>query len=93
MKYLIEKLDPITYTYNYSLIEGEALIDGLEKISYEVKFEGRAEGGSISKVRSKYYTKGDFVLKAEEIKAGKERVLAMYKVVEAYLLNNPDAYA
>nr|GMD81716.1 major allergen Pru ar 1-like [Ipomoea batatas] len=41
----------------------------------------------------KYYTKGDFKLNEEEIKAGKEKVMGMYKAVEAFLLQNPEAYA
>ncbi|CAK9150971.1 unnamed protein product, partial [Ilex paraguariensis] len=65
----------------------------LQKITYEIKFQQSPDGGSISKVTSKYYTDGDFALDEEEIKAGKEKVWAMYKVVEAYLLQNPDAYA
>ncbi|CAA2964657.1 major allergen Pru ar 1-like [Olea europaea subsp. europaea] len=92
VKYQIDELNEKTLTYKYSLVEGDALIEGLEKITYEVKFEPSPDGGSISKVTSKYYTKGDFVLKEEDIKAGKERVLGMYKVVEDYLLKNPDAY-
>ncbi|XP_022848816.1 major allergen Pru ar 1-like [Olea europaea var. sylvestris] len=92
VKYQIDELNDKTLTYKYSLVEGDALIEGLEKITYEVKFEPSPDGGSISKVTSKYYTKGDFVLKEEDIKAGKERVLGMYKVVEDYLLKNPDAY-
>ncbi|KAL3506004.1 hypothetical protein ACH5RR_031386 [Cinchona calisaya] len=92
LKYQIDELNEETYTYNYTLIEGGALTDKLEKITYEVKFEPTPEGGSVSKVTSKYYTKDDFVLNEEEIKAGKEKVLGMYKVVEAYLLQNLDAY-
>ncbi|XP_051152834.1 major strawberry allergen Fra a 1-2-like [Andrographis paniculata] len=92
IKYRIDELDEKTFTYKYTLVEGDSLVDKLEKISYEVKFEQSADGGSISKVTSKYHTKGDFTLKEEEVKAGKERVLAMYKAVEAYLLKNPDAY-
>lgn len=92
VKYQIDELNEKTLMYKYSLVEGDALIEGLEKITYEVKFEPSADGGSISKVTSKYYTKGDFVLKEEDVKAGKERVLGMYKVVEDYLLKNPDAY-
>ncbi|CAA2957012.1 major allergen Pru ar 1-like [Olea europaea subsp. europaea] len=90
--YQIDELNEKTLMYKYSLVEGDALIEGLEKITYEVKFEPSPDGGSISKVTTKYYTKGDFVLKEEDIKAGKERVLGMYKVVEEYLLQNPDAY-
>ncbi|XP_027771452.1 major allergen Pru ar 1-like [Solanum pennellii] len=73
--------------------DGDGLVDNLEKITYDVKFEQSADGGSISKVTSSYYTVGDFKLKEEEIKAGKEKVLAMFKAVEAYLLQNPEAYA
>lgn len=56
------------------MVEGDALVEGLEKITYEVKFEPLPRGGSISKVSSNYYTKDDFKLKEEDIKAGKERV-------------------
>lgn len=92
VKYHIDELSEENYTYKYTLLEGDALVENLEKITYEVKFESSASGGTISKVTSKYYTKGDFMLKEEDIKAGKDKVLMMYKVVEAYLLQNPDAY-
>ena len=92
VKYHIDELSEDKYTYNYTLLEGDALVENLEKITYEVKFESSPSGGTISKVTSKYYTKGEFMLKEEDIKAGKEKVLSMYKVVEAYLIQNPDAY-
>ncbi|KAA8527663.1 hypothetical protein F0562_035468 [Nyssa sinensis] len=93
MKHYIDELNEKTYTYKYTLIEGDAMMDKLEKISFEVKLEAAPNGGTISKMTSKYYAKGDFVLTEEEIKAGKEKALGMYKVVEAYLQENPDAYA
>lgn len=92
VKYHVDELSEENYTYNYTLLEGDALVENLEKITYEIKFESSPSGGTLSKVTSKYYTKGDFMLKEEDIKAGKEKVLLMYKVVEAYLLQNPDAY-
>ncbi|KAK6146009.1 hypothetical protein DH2020_019878 [Rehmannia glutinosa] len=92
VKYRVDELNEKTFTYGYTLIEGDSLVDKLGKITYEVKFEESADGGSISKVTSKYFTVGDFSLKEEEVKAGKERVLAMYKAVEAFLIQNPDAY-
>lgn len=92
VKYHIDELNEDTYTYSYTLIEGDALVDKLKKITYDVKLEQSPDGGSISKVTSKYYTLGDFALKEEEIKVGKEKVMAIYKVVEAYLLQNPNAY-
>ncbi|KAH6768219.1 hypothetical protein C2S51_013555 [Perilla frutescens var. frutescens] len=92
VKYRVDELNEKTLTYNYTLVEGDALAEKLEKISYEVKFEQSGDCGSISKVTSKYFTVGDFALKEDEIKAGKERVLGMYKAVEAFLIQNPDAY-
>ncbi|XWS14139.1 hypothetical protein CRYUN_Cryun36dG0097800 [Craigia yunnanensis] len=93
IKNRIDELDEKNFSYRYSLIEGDGLMDKLDKITYEVKFEVTADGGSKNKMTSTYYAKGDFVLTEEEIKAGKEKALAIYKVVEGYLIQNPDAYA
>lgn len=93
LKYNIDELNEEAYAYNYTLVEGDALTDKLEKIAYEVKFEALPGGGTVSKVTSKYYTAGDFVVNEEEIKAGKEKATGMYKAVEAYLVQNPEAYA
>ncbi|KAK5794504.1 major allergen Pru ar 1-like [Gossypium arboreum] len=93
IKNRVDELDEKNFWFKYSLIEGDGMMGKLENITYEVKLESTADGGSINKMTSTYYTKGDFVLTEEEIRAGKEKVLAMYKVGEAYLLQNPDAYA
>ncbi|XP_059632441.1 major allergen Pru ar 1-like [Cornus florida] len=94
LKYRIDELNEETLTYNYTLIEGDASMDKqIESISYEVKLEPCLNGGTISKMTSKYYTKGDVELSEESIKAGKEKAMGMYKVVESYLLENPNAYA
>ncbi|KAK4349119.1 hypothetical protein RND71_031874 [Anisodus tanguticus] len=71
IKYRLDELNEQMFTFKYTMAEGEALIDKLEKITYEVKFEQSADDGSISKVTSKYYTEGAFKLNEEEIKAGK----------------------
>ncbi|RZB64651.1 Major allergen Pru ar 1 [Glycine soja] len=93
IKNRIDEIDEETLTYNYTLIEGEALKDKFASIAHEIKFEAAPDGGSISKVTSKYYLKGDVEINEEDIKASKEIVLGIYKVVEAYLLQNPDVYA
>ena len=92
MKQKVEALDKENFVYSYSVIEGDALMNTLEKITYETKLELSADGGSVCKTTSKYYTIGDFELKEEGIKAGKGKALGMFKAVEAYLLENPDAY-
>ncbi|XP_059632439.1 major strawberry allergen Fra a 1.08-like [Cornus florida] len=94
LKYRIDELNEETFTYNYTLIEGDESMDKqIESISYEVKLEPSPNGGTVSKMKSKYYTKGDVELSEEFIKAGKEKATGMYKVVESYLLQNPEAYA
>ncbi|XP_057430823.1 major allergen Pru ar 1-like [Lotus japonicus] len=96
VKTLVNRVDEInedTFTYNYTLIEGETLKDKFTSIAHETKFEAAPVGGSISKVTNKYYLKGDVEIKEEEIKASKEKVFGIYKVVETYLLGNPDVYA
>ncbi|KAM7488113.1 hypothetical protein LguiB_025597 [Lonicera macranthoides] len=92
VKHRVDALDKDNMTYSYSIIEGDALMDILESISYHIKVEGLADGGSVCKNRSIYHTKGDAKITEEEIKAGKEKAMGMFKAVEAYLLANPDAY-
>ncbi|KAK1426143.1 hypothetical protein QVD17_14812 [Tagetes erecta] len=91
-KHHIDELDEKTFTYKYTLIEGMGISDKIEKVCYDIKFEGSADGGTISKMTTTIYTHGDFEIKEEELKAGKEKISGLYKVVEAYLIKNPDAY-
>ncbi|KAI3738443.1 hypothetical protein L2E82_28475 [Cichorium intybus] len=92
VKHEIDELNEKTLTYKYSLIEGMGISDKIEKVSCEIKFEGAPDGGTLSKMTTTIYTHGDFEIKKEELLAGKEKVLGLYKVVEGYLLKNPDAY-
>ncbi|XVF38794.1 hypothetical protein REPUB_Repub20aG0132600 [Reevesia pubescens] len=92
MKEKVEALDKDNLIYSYSVIEGDALMNKLEKITYEAKLDPSPIGGSICKMTSKYYTIGDYEITEEGIKSGKEKALGILKAVEAYLLANPDAY-
>ncbi|KAL3351170.1 hypothetical protein AABB24_019663, partial [Solanum stoloniferum] len=92
MKQRVDGVDKENYTYNYTIIEGDALMDVLESISYKIKIEPYENGGSICKNTSTYHTKGDVQIKEEDIKAGKEKAIGLFKAIEAYLLANPDAY-
>lgn len=88
----IDALDSKSFTYSYSVIEGDVLGDLLEKISYDTRIVGGPNGGSILKNTSTYYTKGSHEIKEEEVKAGKEKASGLFKAVEGYLVANPDAY-
>ncbi|KAL6990029.1 hypothetical protein U1Q18_052597 [Sarracenia purpurea var. burkii] len=92
VKHRIDALDKEKLTYAYTLIEGDALKDKIESISYEIKFEPSPDGGTVGKNVSTYHTKPGVEVKEEEIKAGKEQAAGIFKAVEAYLLANPDAY-
>ncbi|KAJ9181861.1 hypothetical protein P3X46_005908 [Hevea brasiliensis] len=92
VKNKIEAIDKDNFTYSYTSIEGEPWIDTLEKVYYEVKIVPSADGGSICKTTSKYYPKGDSEINEALIKAGEEKIMGMFKVIEAYLSANPGAY-
>ncbi|KAB2040197.1 hypothetical protein ES319_D02G065800v1 [Gossypium barbadense] len=92
MKQKVEAVDKENFVYIYSVIEGDALMNKLEKITYETKLEAFPDERSVCKTTSKYHTIGDFELKEEGIKAVKEKASGIFKAIEAYLLANPDAY-
>lgn len=75
------------------MIEGDALADKFDSISYEVKFEESNNGGCICKMTTEYIGIGDFIVKEEDIKAGKDSAIGIYKAVESHLLQNPNLYA
>ncbi|XP_027166182.1 major allergen Pru ar 1-like [Coffea eugenioides] len=91
-KHRVEALDKDNFIYSYSVIESDALKEGIEKFTNEIKFEASPDGGSICKTTSSIYTKGDAKIPEGEIQGGRQRSLGLFKAVEAYLLANPDAY-
>ncbi|CAL5425938.1 unnamed protein product [Camellia sinensis] len=92
LKHKIDSLDVENYECKYTLIEGDALGGKLESLSYEVKFEAIGDGSKVTST-SYYHAKGDIELNEEEMDAGKDKAMGMFKVVEEYLLANPDVYA
>ncbi|KAL6190916.1 hypothetical protein ACLB2K_037310 [Fragaria x ananassa] len=92
VKHQIDGLDKDNFVYNYSIIEGDAIGDKVETISYEINLVASADGGSIIKSRSNYHCKGEVEIKEEHVKAGKERAAGLFNIIELYLLGNPDAY-
>ncbi|GFZ13941.1 hypothetical protein Acr_24g0001310 [Actinidia rufa] len=90
VKHRVDGLDKENFTYSYTIIEGGAL-DVFESISYHIKIVAAPDGGSICKNRSIYQPKADTQVSEDEIKDGKERASGIFKKVEAYLLENPDA--
>ncbi|OVA12927.1 Bet v I domain [Macleaya cordata] len=93
VKHRLDEMDKDNLVCKYSVIECDAFADKVDFIANEVKFEASANGGSICKTTSTYHAKGDAKLDEEEIKAGKEKSMGLYKAVEAYLAENPHVCA
>ncbi|KAF8023383.1 hypothetical protein BT93_F0785 [Corymbia citriodora subsp. variegata] len=93
LKHKIDALDTENMMCKYTLIEGDVIFDNIESVVYEVQFSASGNGGCVCKMTSEYHTKGDMELKEEDIKQGKEKAMGLYKVVEEYLMANPDVYA
>ncbi|KAK7264673.1 hypothetical protein RJT34_32283 [Clitoria ternatea] len=89
LKHRIDVLDKDNLFCKYTMIEGDPLGDKLESIAYEVKFEASNDRGCLCKMKSNYNTIGEFEVKEEEVKEGRESTIAIYKVVESYLRENP----
>ncbi|KAL9407698.1 hypothetical protein AB3S75_046271 [Citrus x aurantiifolia] len=93
LKQRIDALDKDNLTCKYTVYEGEGAAAIFEKAVYDVKFEASGNGGSICKVAAECHIKGDQELKEELMKDAEEKATALYNIVEAHLLANPDLYA
>ncbi|XP_022868863.1 pathogenesis-related protein STH-2-like [Olea europaea var. sylvestris] len=89
MKTKVDSLDKENYVAKFTLVEGDALGDELEKVCYEMKFEDSKDGGCVLKITSEYHSKGDIVPKEEDIKAAQEHTMELYKSCADYLIANP----
>ncbi|KAF7813530.1 major allergen Pru ar 1-like [Senna tora] len=94
LKHRIDAIDKENLTYSYSLIEGDdEVLKKAESVSHEIKLEATPEGGSKGKNVSKYHPKQGLEITEEDVKAGREAAMGALKLVEAYLQENPQAYA
>ncbi|KAM0984845.1 hypothetical protein ACFX2I_012119 [Malus domestica] len=91
VKHRIDGVDKDNLVYKYSVIEGDAISETIEKICYETKLMASGSGCVIKSI-SHYHTKGDVEIKEEHVKAGKEKASHLFKLIENYLLEHQDAY-
>ncbi|CAJ1963302.1 unnamed protein product [Sphenostylis stenocarpa] len=92
-KYVLHRVDAIdvaTFVYDFSIIEGSALPDTLKKISFQSQLVEGPNGGTIRKVRVQYFTEGEATLSQEDLNANQAKIQGLVKLVEGYLLANPD---
>ncbi|GFP83430.1 major allergen pru ar 1 [Phtheirospermum japonicum] len=93
LKHRVDAIDTENCTTKYSLIEGGWLDDKLESIDFDVKFVESGDGGCVIKINGEYHTKGDAILKDDDIKAGKEKAKGFYIAADEYLFANPNVCA
>ncbi|MED6171829.1 hypothetical protein PIB30_044382 [Stylosanthes scabra] len=93
LKHRIDVVDNEKLVCKYTMIEGDSLGEKLESIVYEVNFEATGDGGCICKMTSNYNAIGEAQVNEEEVKEGRESSTGICRVVEAYLLENPQIYA
>lgn len=92
MRHRIDALDKEKFMCRYTLIETEPIMEKLESVVYEVRFEPYGLRGCICRLTSEYKAKEGTPIKEEDIEHGKDRAIGMYEVVEAYLMAHPHAY-
>ncbi|KAK9726391.1 hypothetical protein RND81_05G211800 [Saponaria officinalis] len=88
----IDEIDAGKFYCKYTTIEGDVLGDNKECVVYEAKFEPTGDGCQYSLVVHQH-TKGDYVVKDEDIVVWKQNVKKMFNTVEEYLNANPELYA
>ncbi|KAL2463208.1 Major allergen Pru ar 1 [Forsythia ovata] len=93
MKNRVDLLDTENYVSKLTLVEGNAIDGKVEKVCYEMKFEDSKDGGCVIKITSDYHTKGDAVLTEEDVKAGQDYSIGVYKACADYLVANPHVCA
>ena len=64
-------------------------IDGIDKENFTSRWWLLPMEDPSAKVQS---TKGDIQILQDQLNAGKEKAMGLFKAVEAYLLANPDTY-
>jgi hypothetical protein len=77
VKQRIDSLDKERFVCMHTLIEGGALMEKLEYINYELKFEGYGRGGCICMMSSEYKAKEGIEIREEDIELGKDKAIGM----------------
>nr|P19418.1 RecName: Full=Pathogenesis-related protein B; AltName: Full=PR1-3 [Petroselinum crispum]CAA31085.1 unnamed protein product [Petroselinum crispum] len=88
MKQKVDAIDKATFTYSYSIIDGDILLGFIESINNHFTAVPNADGGCTVKSTIIFNTKGDAVVPEENIKFANDQNLTIFKAVEAYLIAN-----
>ncbi|KAI3981257.1 hypothetical protein MKX01_017559 [Papaver californicum] len=93
IKNRLDFMDKENYAIKYVGIECEAFGDQIDCVSHEVKFDATPDGGSICKIKSTFFPKGNVVIDEELLNAGREGYMEKFPFFIAHLTENPHLYA
>ena len=88
MKQKVDVIDKDSFTYSYTIIDGDILLDFVESINNHFTYVPTADGGCTVKSTITFTTKGDAVVPEENIKFANDQNLAIFKAIEAHLIAN-----
>ncbi|GAB2289647.1 hypothetical protein Dimus_023952 [Dionaea muscipula] len=89
-KHRVDEIDAVNFYYKYTTTEGDVLDGKYESVVNETKIEAAGTGSNI-KLTSHFYLKEGVQINEEGIKFGQEKTKKMFKVIEEYLIANPEA--
>ncbi|CAM8962636.1 unnamed protein product [Rhodiola kirilowii] len=92
VKHRMDEIDEANFYCKFTMIEHDFNDENLESMVHEVKLEASADGASICKLYNHYHTKGDYVPKDEDVKAGEEQDKAIQVALVEHLVANLDLY-
>ncbi|XP_058111818.1 pathogenesis-related protein STH-2-like [Magnolia sinica] len=88
----IDEIDDNNRLFKYSVIEGGLLGKKVKSTTFILEFKDGIDGGSICKFHGEFETVEGNLPKEEETKEMMGNMAGMFKAVEGYLLENPNAY-
>lgn len=86
-------MDQENHIVKYSTLEGGVLGVKVKSYSVEISLTSTSEGGCLSKMKIEYESIGDSLLSEEDANDMQQGIFAMVKAIDAYLVENPTAYA
>ncbi|XP_074315871.1 major allergen Mal d 1-like [Silene latifolia] len=93
-KYAKNRVDEIDVDKFYCKFtaEGDVILGNIEYAVYESTFEPLESGTHYTMVVH-YHTKGDYVVKEDQVAVSKEHMKNMFDIASEYLVTNPQLYA
>ncbi|GMH30887.1 hypothetical protein Nepgr_032730 [Nepenthes gracilis] len=91
-KHRIDGLDEANFYCKYTTIEGDVLNGKYESVVHEIKIVASGTG-SVCKLTTHCKPVAGAAPNEEGVKVGREKLKEMTKIVDEYLVANPQAYA